>query len=76
VEPPWDGDLALEDAETGATVEVTLDARVVAAYLQRLGGLVAMLRATAKRHRATYVRALTTEPLLEIVRRFVGRAVD
>jgi uncharacterized protein (DUF58 family) len=76
VEPPWDGDLALEDAETGATVEVTLDARVVEAYLQRLGGLVAMLRATAKRHGATYVRALTTEPLLDIVRRFVGRAVD
>jgi uncharacterized protein (DUF58 family) len=76
VEPPWDGDLALEDAETGATVEVTLDARVVEAYLQRLGGLVAMLRTTAKRHGATYVRALTTEPLLDIVRRFVGRAVD
>jgi uncharacterized protein (DUF58 family) len=76
VEPPWDGDLALEDAETGATVDVTLDAGVVEAYLARLGGLVAMLRATAKRHRATYVRAVTSEPLLDVVRRFVGRGVD
>jgi hypothetical protein len=35
-----------------------------------------MLRATAKRHGAAYVRAVTTEPLLDVVRRFVGRAVD
>jgi len=76
VEPPWDGDLALEDAESGATIDVTLDAGVLEAYLARLGGLVAMLRATAKRHGAAYVRAVTTEPLLDVVRRFVGRAVD
>jgi uncharacterized protein (DUF58 family) len=76
VDPPWDGDLAMEDAETGAVLEVTVDARAVEAYLARLGGLMSMLRATAKRHGATYVRVVTTEPLLEAVRRFVGRAVD
>ena len=76
LEPPWDGDLALEDAETGEVLEVTVDARAVEAYLARLGGLVALLRSTAKRHGATYVRLTTVEPLLEAVRRFVARAVD
>jgi uncharacterized protein (DUF58 family) len=76
IDPPWEGDLALEDAETGAVVEVTVDARAVDAYLQRLGGLVSLLRATAKRHAATYVRAPTSEPLLEAMRRLVARSVD
>jgi hypothetical protein len=76
VEPPWDGDLALEDAETGAVVEMTIDERAVAAYRARLEGLFASLRACAKKHGATYVRATTREPLLDAVRRFVGRAVD
>jgi hypothetical protein len=74
--PPWDGDLALCDAETGAVVEVTLDARAVAAYLERLKALLLGLRALAKRHRATYVRTTTTEPLLATIRRFVAREVD
>ena len=56
---PCDGDLALEDAETGAVVEVTIDARAVDAYLARLNALVvALLRASAKRHAATYVRVV------------------
>jgi len=76
VDPPWDGDLAMEDAETGALLDVTVDAHAIEAYLARLGGLVAMLRAAAKRHGATYVRTTTTAPLLDVVRRFVGRAVD
>lgn len=76
LDPPWDGDLALEDAESGATLDVTLDDRAADAYRERLEGLFAMLRATAKRLRATYVRARTEEPLLDAVRRFVSRAVD
>jgi uncharacterized protein (DUF58 family) len=76
VDPPWDGDLALEDAETGAVIDVTMDARAIDAYLRRLGGLVSILRATAKRHGGAYVRVTTTDPLLEAVRRFVARAVD
>jgi uncharacterized protein (DUF58 family) len=74
--PPWDGDLALEDAETGTVVEVTLDARAVAAYLERLNALFLALRALAKRNRATYVRTTTKEPLLATIRRFVAREVD
>jgi len=76
IEPPWDGDLALEDAESGTTLDVTLDDRAAEAYRERLEGLFAMLRATAKRLRAPYVRVKTDEPLLDAVRRFVSRAVD
>jgi uncharacterized protein (DUF58 family) len=76
IDPPWDGDLALEDAESGSTLDVTLDDRAAEAYRERLEGLFAVLRATAKRLRAPYVRVRTDEPLLEAVRRFVSRAVD
>jgi hypothetical protein len=76
IDPPFEGDLALEDAETGATVEVTLDARALEAYAARLAGLFATLRGMARRLRATYVRTTTGEPTLEAVRRFVARALD
>jgi uncharacterized protein (DUF58 family) len=76
IEPPWDGDLALEDAESGTTLDVTLDDRAAEAYRERLEGLFAMLRAIAKRLHAPYVRVQTDEPLLEAVRRFVSRTVD
>jgi uncharacterized protein (DUF58 family) len=76
VSPQYDGDFALEDAETGDLVEVTMDAGAIDAYLERLHKLFAILRALAKRIRATYVRAIVDEDLLPIVRRFVSRAVD
>jgi uncharacterized protein (DUF58 family) len=76
VHPDWDGDLAFEDAETGAIVEVTVDAAAVEAYLARLDTLFVAMRALAKRHRAVYVRTTTTEPTIAAVRRFVSRAVD
>jgi uncharacterized protein (DUF58 family) len=76
VEPTLEGDLVLEDAESGATVEVTMDPGAVEAYVLRLTGLVEELRAWARRHGATYVRALTDEPLETVVRRIVSRAVD
>jgi uncharacterized protein (DUF58 family) len=74
--PPYDGDIAFEDAESGEVVEVTVDPGALDAYMQRLSGLFAMLRTTAKRHRATYVRASNAEPLLNAVRKLVSRAVD
>jgi len=76
IAPTFEGDLALEDAETGAVVEVTVDARAIEAYVARLNALLMALRALARKHRATYVRATTNEPLLAVIRRFVGRAVD
>jgi uncharacterized protein (DUF58 family) len=76
LDPPWEGDLSLEDVETGQTLDVTVDERAREAYLQRLGGLLAMLRAIAKRLRGTYLRVATSEGLLEPMRRLVQRAVD
>ncbi len=76
LDPPWEGDLALEDAETHEVLEVTLDEQAREAYLRRLHGLFGALRGTAKKLRATYVRTGTTQPLLDPVRRLVERAVD
>ncbi len=76
VEPSYDGDFALEDAETGAVVEVTMDDRAIEAYLARLAGLLSGLRNLARRHRASYVRMTSDEAILPAVRRFVSRAVD
>jgi uncharacterized protein (DUF58 family) len=74
--PSFDGDLAFEDVETGAVVEVTVDGRAIDAYMARLNALLLGLRAVAKRTRATYVRVATDEPLLPAIRRFVARTVD
>ncbi len=76
IEPRYDGDFALEDAETGAIVEVTMDAAAIEAYLARLNKLLLGLRAIAKRSRATYVRVPNDEPILSAIRRFVARQVD
>lgn len=76
VEPSFEGDWALEDAETGALVEVTMDAAAIEAYVLRFAGLCEELRTWARRHRATYVRVRTDEPLEPAIRRFVARSVD
>jgi uncharacterized protein (DUF58 family) len=76
LEPLLEGDYALVDSETGATVEVTMDAAAVEAYVLRFAGLVEELRGWARRHGASYVRAITDEPLEAVVRRFVARAID
>jgi uncharacterized protein (DUF58 family) len=76
LEPSLEGDLALEDAETGALVEVTIDGAALDAYIERLESLRRALRALAKRHRAAYVRASSAEAVLAVIRRFVARSVD
>jgi uncharacterized protein (DUF58 family) len=76
IAPNWDGDFALEDAETGETVEVTVDDAAVKAYTDRLNGLFSALRTIAKRARAPYVRTTNREPTIDAVRRFIARSVD
>lgn len=76
IEPDLEGDFELEDAETGQTLEVTMDASAIDAYVLRFAGLCEELRSWARRRRAVYVRARTDEPLEGVVRRFVARAVD
>jgi uncharacterized protein (DUF58 family) len=74
--PSIEGDFSLEDAETGASVEVAVDASALEAYAARLAGLLEELRAWARRHGAAYVRARTDENLEDVVRRVVSRAID
>jgi uncharacterized protein (DUF58 family) len=76
IEPHYEGDWALEDIETGAVVEVTMDAAAIEAYVMRFAGLCEELRIFARRHRATYVRARTDEPLESAIRRIVARSID
>jgi uncharacterized protein (DUF58 family) len=71
LEPDFEGDLGLVDAETEAELEVTMDAGAIEAYLARLAGLVEELRSTARRLGGRYVRALSDEPLEQPVRRIV-----
>jgi uncharacterized protein (DUF58 family) len=76
VEPSFEGDWELEDAETGALLQVTMDAAALQAYVLRFAGLCEELRAFARRHRAVYLRVRTDEPLEPAVRRFVSRSID
>ncbi len=76
VDPAYEGDWTLEDAETGDRVELTMDGAALEAYVLRFAGLCEELRSWARRHRATYVRAVTNDGLEETVRRIVSRSVD
>jgi hypothetical protein len=76
VTPSFEGDVALEDAETGDLVELVTDAATLEAYARRLAGLAFELRAWARRHGAGYVLARSDEPLEPVVRRIVARAID
>lgn len=74
--PELSGDFSLEDAETGELVDVTMDAQAIEAYLARFAALGDSLRSFARRHRASYVRVRTDEPLESVMRRFVARSID
>ena len=76
IDPPWDGDLELVDAETGGKVDVSFDATARAAYAARLEQLVTSLREGCRRSKAIYVRAVSSEPMVPIVRRLAGGALD
>jgi uncharacterized protein (DUF58 family) len=76
LDPELEGDLSLVDAESDQSVEVTVDGSAIEAYLRRITGLIEELRAFARRHGATYVRATSDEPLLALVRRLVAHSID
>jgi len=76
LEPSFEGDWTLEDAETGAVVDVTMDGSALEAYMLRLTGLCEELRAFSRKHGATYVRMKTDEDLEAGMRRFVARGID
>ncbi len=76
VEPNFDGDYSLVDAETDAALELSMDAAAIDAYVARLAGLIEELRSWARKHRGSYIRITNDEPLEGAVRRFVARAID
>jgi uncharacterized protein (DUF58 family) len=76
IEPSFEGDFSLVDAESHAEVELGLDAAAIAAYVARLAGLIEELRSWSRKHGASYVRIANDEPIEGVVRRFVARAID
>lgn len=74
--PDLEGDLALEDCESGDRVDVTLDAAALEAYALNLAGLLEELRRFARENRGSYVRMTTTDDQEGAVRRILARAVD
>lgn len=75
LEPPLEGDLTLEDVETGELLDVTIDGDSLRAYRARLEQLFAGLRAHARRFGGAYVRAASDGPLEPAVRDLVAREV-
>ncbi|MBI2391577.1 MAG: DUF58 domain-containing protein [Deltaproteobacteria bacterium] len=76
IDPPWEGDLELVDAESGGTVDVTFDARAREAYARRLEALVTSLREGCRRAKAAYARARSDEAVVPVVRRLSGGGID
>jgi hypothetical protein len=76
VEPVLEGDLLLEDSETGETLDLTADASALEAYAFRLAGLCEELRAFARKHGGTYIRVRNDDNLVTAIRRFVSKGVD
>ena len=76
IDPPWDGDLELVDAESGGTVDVTFDARAREAYARRLEATVSALREGCRKAKAAYARARSDEAVVPVVRRLAGGGID
>ena len=78
VEPTLVGDMRLVDAETGATVDVTLDLAARDKYTARVNAWRDELAALAARRRIAYVPLTSDVPLADVVfaelrrRRVVG----
>jgi uncharacterized protein (DUF58 family) len=73
LQPEWEGDQALVDAESGDVVEMTFDASTVRAYLERLGALCDALASWARKHGASLVICPSDEPTEDAVLRFLER---
>jgi uncharacterized protein (DUF58 family) len=76
IDPPWDGDLELVDAESGAAVDVTFDVGARTAYVQRLEALVVALREGCRKSKAAYARARSDEAPVGLVRRLARGGID
>lgn len=74
--PSLEGDVELEDAETGACLSLSADATALEAYAERLAQLVQSLRSFAKRQGCTYILTTSQADLEPTLRRLLNRAID
>ena len=63
--PPWEGELALEDAETGANLEISFDEKSRNAYTAAFDDYAAALRRLALRNGGRYAGLPTSLPVEE-----------
>jgi uncharacterized protein (DUF58 family) len=66
-EPPWEGELELEDAETGEHVELSFDADARAMYTAAFDEYAQALRRVALRNNGRYVGLPTDVPVDEAI---------
>lgn len=66
-EPPWDGELDLEDAENGARVQLAFDDTARAAYTAAFDDYALHLRNVALRNGGRYVGLPTSIPIEEAI---------
>lgn len=72
--PTLFGDFLLEDAETGDTLPFSADEHSIAQYIHRLEALQARLRDVAIASRGRFVATSSSEPLREVLPRFLSGA--
>lgn len=65
--PPWDGELELTDAETGARLELEFDERARAGYTAAFDAWRQTLRRLATRHGGRFASLSTSMPIEEAV---------
>jgi uncharacterized protein (DUF58 family) len=66
-EPPWEGELELEDAETGQHVELSFDAEARRMYTQAFDDYAQSLRRVALRNNGRYVGVPSNVPVDEAI---------
>jgi uncharacterized protein (DUF58 family) len=66
-EPPWEGELELEDAETGQHVELSFDSDARAQYTAAFDEYAQVLRRVALRNNGRYVGVPTDVPVDEAI---------
>lgn len=65
--PPWDGELALNDLETGAEMELDFDAEARQRYTEAFDTHAERVRRMALRHGGRYVGLSTSMPIEEAI---------
>lgn len=73
IDPPLEGPLQLVDAETGATLEITVDTQLRRLYRQRLDGRLQDLERFCRRRDIEYLRASTAIGFEDVVLKYLRR---